>query len=256
MLESTEMHTPWTSLEAELDKWAEGGQIAQLWWRDDDAVAVSSSLTQLLNVSANTPIAIAAIPAPLTDDLTHQLSAADTVVVLPHGYAHVNHAPDGEKNSEFGPHRPLNSMIAEVDQGWKRLQRLLPKSAKPIFVPPWNRIDMSLAPHLEKIGINAISTFGPIGPSKSIKQINVHVDIIDWRGSRKFVGEELAVAALTHHLSSQRGSDTQFKEPSGLMTHHLVHDLDCWRFIERLLEETHKHPAAQWVSAEEILESL
>ena len=41
----------------------------------------------------------------------------------------------------------------------------------------------------------------------------------------------------------------QADEPSGVMTHHLVHDGACWAFLERLVAETADHPGARWLDA-------
>ncbi len=247
---------PWVALEAELDAWAIAGREALLWWRDDDATAPSAQLTQLLDMASGTPIAIAAIPALATEALAEMFAKYTGVSVLPHGYSHQNHAPSTEKKSEFGPHRTCEDMLAEIDLGWRRLQTLIRHTATAIFVPPWNRIDNSLAEQLGRVGLRAVSTFGPTDPDKQFSQLNVHVDIIDWRGSRNFVGDDLAIATVIDHLSSQRLANGIKPEATGLMTHHLNHDPASWRFIERLLEVTQKHPAARWISVEDLLEKI
>ena len=247
---------PWIKLEVELDAWATAKREALLWWRDDDATTTSPQLTQLLDMASGTPISIAAIPALATGALAEMLASYSGVSALPHGYSHQNHAPSGEKKSEFGPHRPFDDMIAEIDRGWQRLNTLMPHTASAVFVPPWNRIDNSLAERLERVGLRAVSTFGPSNPRKQFNQLNVHVDIIDWRGSRNFVSDELAIVAIINHLASQRLTNNITPEATGLMTHHLNQDPASWRFIERLLEVTQKHPAARWISVEDLLEKI
>ena len=86
--------------------------------------------------------------------------------------------------------------------------------------------------------------------------INVHIDLIDWRGSRNFVGEDVALGALIDHLFRRRTGVCPVTETTGLMTHHLDHDEGTWRFVERLLDVTRTHPAARWISVETLLEGL
>jgi hypothetical protein len=247
---------PWVALEAELDAWATAKREALLWWRDDDATEPTDQLTRLLDMASSTPISIAAVPASATEGLAEMLARYSAVSALPHGYSHQNHAPSMEKKSEFGLHRRLEDMVAEIDRGWRRLNTLMPHAATAVFVPPWNRIDSSVAEQLERIGLRAVSVFGPTAPDKRFKQLNVHVDIIDWQRSRNFVGDELAIAAFINHLTSQRLADVIKSEVTGLMTHHLNHDPASWRFIERLLEVTHKHPASRWISVKDLLENV
>jgi hypothetical protein len=38
-------------------------------------------------------------------------------------------------------------------------------------------------------------------------------------------------------------------EPTGLLTHHPVHDPGCRAFIRRFVNEISTHPAACWISA-------
>ena len=41
----------WRELDAELDRWRDGGQVADFWWRDDDAAKPSAPLARLLELS-------------------------------------------------------------------------------------------------------------------------------------------------------------------------------------------------------------
>ena len=75
-----------------------------------------------------------------------------------------------------------------------------------------------------------------------VTQVNTHVDIVDWRGTRGFVGEEAALGAVMSHLGRQSG------EPTGVLTHHAVHDAPAWRFLERLFERT-RRGGARWLDA-------
>ena len=101
-------------------------------------------------------------------------------------------------------------------------------------------------------------------------QLNTNLDLIDWKGGRGFVGEEIAVKQLITELQCRRQarewthrrieSDrvTWAKkhhagnEPLGFLTHHLVHDEPTWRFLARFLERLHSHPAVRWLRMGEI----
>ena len=73
---------------------------------------------------------------------------------------------------------------------------------------------------------------------------------------QNFVGDALAIATFINHLTSQRLANAIKPEATGLMTHHLNHDPASWRFIERLLEVTQKHPVARWISIKDLLENV
>jgi hypothetical protein len=82
-------------------------------------------------------------------------------------------------------------------------------------------------------------------------QVNAHIDIIDWAGSRRFVGEAIGAGAAVAHLEARRETAADSCEATGLLTHHLAHDAGCWDFAERFISATTAHAAARWVSAPE-----
>ena len=69
-----------------------------------------------------------------------------------------NHAPEGEKKQEFGPHRPVEAMRRELS-ALSRMREIFAEQMTPIFVPPWNRIAAELVPALAKSAMPP-STFG------------------------------------------------------------------------------------------------
>jgi hypothetical protein len=87
-----------------------------------------------------------------------------------------------------------------------------------------------------------------------IVQVNTHVDIIDWRGTRAFVGEEAALRMAVKHLASRRTGTADAAEPTGWLTHHAVHDKAAWEFLERLFERT-KLRGARWIDPVELFPS-
>ncbi len=251
MLAAVREHTipGWTELDTELDAWRASGMRATFWWRDDDATRPGPRLDQLLDCAGAHPLSLAVIPAQATSDLASRLRSAPNVTVLQHGYAHANHAPPQEKKAEFGPHRDTTSMSAELAAGRTRLKKLFGDQFRPIFVPPWNRFAEGLPAELHAMQFSGLSAFGTRDRDTALPRMNCHVDIIDWRGGRRFLGTETVLRGFVDHLKARRQGAVDSKEPTGLLTHHRDHDAACWQFINDLLDMIKKHPTATWISS-------
>jgi hypothetical protein len=243
---------PWRDLDAELGAWWRAGLTAEFWWRDDDATRPGPRLDRLLEAAGPRPVALAVIPATARESLTGRLGDHNQrgggVLVLQHGYAHLNHAPRGAKKAEFGDHRPLETMLAELVRGRRRLEALFGETFEPILTPPWNRAGDAVVRSLGQSGLQGLSRFGPRSPDAGDRVVNTHLDIIDWRGDRGFVGEDRALQAAVGHLAAKRAAAADRAEPTGLLTHHRDHDEACWRFIATFAAAVDAHAAARWVS--------
>jgi hypothetical protein len=247
----------WERLRSELDLWADSGRVAELWWRDDDATEVTPALERLLRIAreASTPLALAVIPAAATRELLETLGAESRISVLQHGVAHVNHAPAGEKKSELGEHRDTEVILADLAKARRHLASLGGDGPPGVLVPPWNRIAPNLLPRLPAVGFHGLSVFGArvtAQPAARLREANTHADLIDWRGSRGFAGADSVLGAMVTHLAARRRETSDRAEPTGLLTHHIVHDEACWRFVASLLDATAGHPAVRWLGAAEI----
>src|SRR5262245_15653325 len=224
--------TNWGDLDRELEAWSRAGDTATFWWRDDDAVAPTPEFNRLLELAASTasrplPVSLAVIPAHATPALAQRLTRSPHVAVLQHGFAHATHAPSGAKKMELGLHRPLETVLGELGKGLHRLTDLFGTRALPALVPPWNRIAPTVVSQLPTSGIVGLSTFGPRSTphaAPGVRQVNTHVDLLDWRGTRGFIGEGSALDIVVGHLSQRRQRQVDPSEPTGLLTHHLVHD--------------------------------
>ncbi len=180
------------------------------------------------------------------------------LTVLQHGFAHANHAPADEKSAEYGDHRPADAMGAEILRGATRLRAVFGERFMPVFVPPWNRIAPGLVATLPSLGMVGLSAYGPrqsASPASGLRQVNTHADPIDWRGERGFKGTARVVAEIAAHLRARRSSTVDAREPSGVLSHHLVHDEDCWRFLDQLFSRTSRRENVRWLSALEALDS-
>ena len=237
---------PWDSLNRELDAWGAAGRRATFWWRDDDATRPGPKLNRLLTTAAGAPLSLAVIPKPVDDALPSALTGHPSATVLQHGYAHINHARPGEKKSEFPPSREQTPVLSELSMGRDRLAALFGPRFRPVLVPPWNRVGPFLPDALAETGLAGISTYRRKKPVPTpFHWVDTHCDIIAWRTTRGFVGDKAVLALATGHLAARRRGEA-LEEPTGLLTHHIVHDEQCWQFLSRFAKVVADHPAASW----------
>ena len=247
----------WQVLMEELDVWAEEERMATFWWRDDDAGQPSVALERLLGLQSRyrVPLALAVIPEPLDSALALLVRAGEGVSVLQHGFAHRNHAGPGEKSMELGLHRPQGRVLNELRSGFTRLAASFEESFLPVLVPPWNRIAAPLRPSLPPLGLRGLSTFTPRSirePALGLRQVNCHVDLIDWRGGRGGRDHATLAREVAEHLCARREGRADAEEPTGLLTHHLDHDECAWAFVEEFLDRVAGHPGVHWPSSREV----
>lgn len=233
------MNDGWAALDAELDLWRASGTEVTLWWRDDDAVEPTKALDRLTDLAQRfrVPLALAVVPAGAGSALATYLADRDQVQVVQHGWAHCNHAQPPAKASEFPATRPVAQVTEDLAQGYRHLRALFGSRAVPLFVPPWNRIDDAWLPLAQAVGLRAISTFAPrtVRRQDGLIRVNTHVDPIAWKRGRLFQGCEKCLSMLVGHLAARRLRQVDPLEPTGFLTHHLVHSPDLWDFIELLL---------------------
>lgn len=256
----------WDDLARECDAWASLGHPVELWWRDDDAVADSPELRHLLELaSGRAKLALAVIPAELQPDLaTATKGWGGMVTVLQHGFDHRNRAAIGVKKSEFPAERPAADAAQALAQGRDRLEAAFGQQFLPVLTPPWNRFDARHLSILGEVGLRGITTYLARRDrlaAPGIVQVNTHVDVIDWHadaggaesgGKRCFLGEARVLGLLTGHLAAKRLSSADRLEPTGLLTHHRVHDRETWKFLGDLLDWCAARPGITWRSAADL----
>jgi hypothetical protein len=241
----------WAALFDEMGRWKDAGRVVDFWWRDDDACHADPALARLvaLSAAAQVPLALAVIPQGVQPSVLAQ--DARWVRILQHGADHTRRAAAGEKKSEFPVSEPVDVALDRLRTGYGQIASPV---TLPVLVPPWNRIGSADLPgRLAAAGYRGLSRFGPRAGAASVPglvQVNTHVDIIDWRGTRGFVGEEAALGAAVGHLQARREGRADADETTGWLTHHLVHDDACWCFLQRLFEFTSGEPAVAWQRAD------
>ncbi|RWX77261.1 polysaccharide deacetylase [Neorhizobium lilium] len=237
-------------LKQTLERLQASGHGVRFWLRDDDAVEPTPALERLLALTAihDVPLTLAIIPEGTGAALAEALRGGDDVLVAVHGWSHANHAGPREKKQELGSHRPLDETLQELAKGFDKLSGLYPQQFIPMLVPPWNRIAPSVVEALPSLGFRALSVFGAEQPG-ALPLLNTHVDIMNWHGIRG--GRD--PAELFRDLAELLEAPER-PVAIGILTHHLVHDENAWRFLEELFEATADHPACTWISAREALD--
>jgi len=76
--------------------------------------------------------------------------------------------------------------------------------------------------------------------------------VIDWQGTRGFLGLEPTLQLLVQHLAAKRSGRADPAEPTGLLTHHLVHDTETWDFLGALQDWCANKPVIKWRSAADL----
>lgn len=244
----------WDPFRRELALWGENHAVIRLWLRDDDAVTVTPALVRLCELCAehDVPSLVAAIPSEADETLADFLWHQPLAEIAAHGWTHHNHGAPGPK-AEFPDQRPKSEIVCDLRLARERMELLFGSQALPIYVPPWNRMAAGVANLLPAAGFQALSVIGRneiAGLRREIRQINVHLDIVDWRGSRKGRDHDELVAELSTHLAWARENN---RPAIGILTHHLVHDDLAWTFLKELFAETAHHPAVRWTRVSDLL---
>jgi len=253
----------WRAFEDELSRWQDAGRTVEFWWRDDDAGGDHPALRRLLALAAagGVPLALAVIPAEADAGVLAGLPA--DVAVLQHGCDHRNRAPAGAKKCEFPATEAGDAALARMAAARRRLQDATGGRALPVLVPPWNRLGELLAARLAEAGYAGLSRFGArahpaLSAPAGLHQVNTHVDLIDWRGSRGFAGDDAVLGQALRHLVARReghdlkGRTIDSAEPTGWLSHHLVHDPATWEFLEQLFAATQGRAGVRWRHAVEL----
>lgn len=245
----------WRSLHDELARWRDAGRRVAFWWRDDDATYLTAELSRLFELAGRSgvPLALAVVPQNAQPSLL--ASAVSGIVALQHGVDHQSRAEQGSKKTEFSTKESIDAALQRLAIGQARLEEVAGPRALRVLVPPWNRLASHLVPRLAEAGYAGLSTFGVCRnaePAPGLRQVNTHVDIIDWKGGRRFAGDEAILEQAVRHLTLGRTGQTVPDEPTGWLTHHAVHDEAAWEFLARLFESTDAIAGVDWLRPEAV----
>jgi len=235
----------WTRLAAELQRWRRAGHSPLLWWRDDDAFEPSMQLRRLVEYAnrAGVPLSLSVIPALLNPELCAWVNRYPFVSVLQHGTDHSD-AGGGDGPTQFDPADPPHSVAKRLANGWSALSGF--NRRLPIYVPPWHALTPNVTAAATMVGRGLVSAWG--APAER-DRVDVHVDLMRWRGSPRFAGNRRVLGALRRALRERR-LEGRWHDPIGLLTHHMVHDDAAWRFLASLLSFEPLKNSARWQSAD------
>jgi hypothetical protein len=195
------------------------------FFRDDDAGWADARLFQLLDLfeQHSTPIDLAAIPLALTRGLAVALrarieAAPELLAVHQHGFAHLNHEPEGRK-CEFGVRREPSLQQLDIDTGRRMLADLLGPTSGDIFTPPWNRCTEVTGESLLRAGFRILSRDVTAVPLK-LEGLSELPVTVDWFARRK--GSRLSPDESGAQLAEAAGTPG----PVGVMFHHALMEAD------------------------------
>ncbi len=241
----------WDDLTAELDLWQKIGTPATFWWRDDDLNEPTAAFDRLLSLREqfDIPLTLAVIPDEVDPHIADDLGGC---LLVQHGVVHRSFAQEGEKKSEFPETRDLEEALDNLGVGRHRMETLFEDHFLPVFVPPWNRVGEGVVSALADRGFIGLSRYKARGQDKvsggRVAEINTHVDPIFWRGHRSALQDEIVLDQVLDHLKGRRLGKYDAAEPTGILSHHLVHDEAIWQLLFQLFSFLNSHPIVRWLT--------
>lgn len=235
-------------LNHELAIWRRAWRTPVLWWRDDDCRGSTPELERLLAVRGDLPVTLAVIPDGDLAGLSGRLRAAAGVSLAQHGVDHENRLPSGGARSEF----PADMNQTEVNAALASARlRIEAAGLRPLtFVPPWNEPGDRQIEAIRAAGYTSYSSGAKGQPVAGLSHVGAAVDILRWKGRPHFRGRWRVFNALRKELEERRNKGA-FGDPIGLLTHHLVHDEEAWRFLAWFI--AYAHGRFEWRSLDDIL---
>jgi len=226
------------------------------WWRDDDLISNSTQFENICKISSqlSIPLLCSIIPKLISKDLKLNGTNTNFVSYCQHGWAHVNHEPDGQNKSEFGSHRSTLRVKSDIEQGSKILSNLTADRLCSVFVPPWNRFDLSHIQTLKELGFDYLSSYGlqedthlPI----NLSIINTHIDIIYWgKDGAHMRNLEEIYATLTELIKQYQSNyiKTKIAEAIGILSHHRVMLEQDFQSLIHLMESIKSAPGTSFIA--------
>ena len=237
------------------------------FFRDDDAGWADERLLAVAEIfqRSGEVLDVAAIPAAVSPKLSAGLRAmvtAGAISVHQHGWAHVNHQPEGRR-SEFGAARAPADQLLDLQNGQSVLAELLEGAVEPIFTPPWNRCEDRTVALLGEVGLTVLSC-DVSSPRRNIPGVTELPVRVDWtrcwqEGGPERLGAELAQALHERRASisgAGRGATATLTQPGdseprssetapalGVMLHHATMTDEQLEALVRLVGTLSAHPS-------------
>ena len=214
------------------------------FFRDDDAGWEDVRLFELIQLFGehNVPLDLAVIPKAIGANTAARLRLL--VEILPreialhqHGYAHLNHEPNGRK-SEFGDSRAPALQLADITSGRQLLADLFGPMVDPIFTPPWNRCTATTAACLREAGFSCLSrdvTATDINTA-GLREVPIAVDWFKQRAGVRLTPDEIGGSL---DAAARVGGTV------GVMLHHAVMDQNERELLAELLRLVSSHAQAR-----------
>ncbi|MEN8200807.1 MAG: polysaccharide deacetylase family protein [Thermodesulfobacteriota bacterium] len=223
-------------LQTAIEKGLANGQgEAQIFFRADDIGVPSRQFSQLIQLfqQHKIPLCLAVVPAWLTHsrfETLSELSGKDSSLWCwhQHGWRHRNHEQVGKKQ-EFGPGRPPEEQLADLQKGKDRLQLIMGDTFAPFFTPPWNRCSLETLQGLKNLKFRAVSrslNATPPAPT-NLPDLQVNIDL----HTRKEVDPTACLTDLLTELEQGIASST-----GGVMIHHQRMNQSAVEFLGLLLD--------------------
>lgn len=136
-----------------------------LFIRNDDVWTLDRSFREFFDfmLGQKIPVIYGVIPARLQEDAAVFLRRAKErnpklLDIVQHGFAHCNHAPEGEHKYEFGPGRTYMQQFDDIVQGMRIMNRWFGEFMTPGFIPPYHADDHKTIKTIEQLNIPIYSS--------------------------------------------------------------------------------------------------
>ena len=233
---------------------ADGKDDSYIFFRADDVAAPGKQFARMMELFATygIPLSLAVVPAALTRPRWQYLNGFEKMnpgrwCWHQHGWRHRNHETEGKKQ-EFGDARTVAAIKRDLEQGKKRLERIMGDHFYPVFTPPWNRCSRSTLELLKELGYAAVSRSrgDKISPPDGLSDYYVNVDL----HTRKETSSAVAWKNLFAELQQAIASNL-----CGIMIHHRRMNGAAFDFLEVLLKKLVESPDLQLVNFKDLAES-
>ena len=235
-----------------IERGLENGQgEAEIFFRADDIGVPGKQFSQLIQLflDHHLPLCLAVVPTWLTTErfqILQKVTGKDSSQWCwhQHGWLHRNHESSGKKQ-EFGPGRPPEKQLEDLNKGKERLFNIMGDSFAPFFTPPWNRCSLETLQGLQDLNFLAVSRSlraQPVSPP-DLPDLQVNIDLHTRKESDPEISLKTLLKELEQGIAKGRG---------GIMIHHQRMNQTAFAFLALLLTIIASRPQLHPVRFQEI----